>query len=88
MHDLELGMALEPMHANWASSRVDLGYTEILRVPALTSVCLYNFHSVLGSLCSSIRQINSPYIFDGEHGIALHAMHENWASSHGEGEVS
>ena len=29
-----------------------------------------------------------PYVFDGEHGIALHAMHGNRASSHGEGEVS
>ena len=27
-------------------------------------------------------------MFDGEHGIALHPMHGNQASSHGEGEVS
>ena len=27
-------------------------------------------------------------MFDGEHGIALHAMQGNQASSHGEGEVS
>ena len=27
-------------------------------------------------------------MFDGERGNALHAMHGNWVSSHGEGEVS
>ena len=27
-------------------------------------------------------------MFNGEHGIALHAMEENWASSKGEGEFS
>ena len=27
-------------------------------------------------------------MFDGEHGIALHTMQGNWASSQGEGEVS
>ena len=30
----------------------------------------------------------SPHVFDGEHGIALHAMQWNQASSHCEGEVS
>ena len=31
-------MALEPMQWNPASSRVDLGYTELFPVPAVTSV--------------------------------------------------
>ena len=35
--DGELGMALEPMQGNRASSRVDLGYTEIFHVPLVTS---------------------------------------------------
>ena len=33
-------------------------------------------------------QVKAPYVFDGEHRIALHAMQGNRASSHGEGEVS
>ena len=42
----------------------------------------------LGTLWSSIKQVKAPYVFNGEHGIALHAMHENRASSKGEGEFS
>ena len=41
-----------------------------------------------GTLWSYIKQIKAPYMFDGEHGIALHAMQGNWASSCGKGEVS
>ena len=37
---------------------------------------------------SFIKQVKTSYVFDGEHGIALLAMQENWASSHGDGEVS
>ena len=32
---------------------------------------------VLGTLWSSIKQINVPYMFIGEHGIALHTMRVN-----------
>ena len=42
----------------------------------------------LGILWSSIKQIKVPYVFDGEHGIAMHAMQGNRASSLDEGEVS
>ena len=35
--DRERGMALEPMKRNWASSRLDLGYTELFRVAMVTS---------------------------------------------------
>ena len=42
----------------------------------------------LGTLFSSIKQIKVPYVFDGEHGIAQHAMQGNRASGQGEGEVS
>ena len=38
VNDVECRMALEPVKGNRASSRVDLGYTELFRVPALTSV--------------------------------------------------
>ena len=42
----------------------------------------------LGTLWSSIKQIKAPYVFVGEHRIALHAMQGYLASSRGEGEVS
>ena len=38
MYDVERVMALEPMQGNRASFRVDLGYTELFRIPAVTSV--------------------------------------------------
>ena len=44
--------------------------------------------SVLGALWFSIKKIKAPYVFDWEHGIALHAMQGNRASSPGEGDVS
>ena len=42
----------------------------------------------LGTLWSSIKEVKAPFMFDMEHGIALHAMPVNQASSHGEGDVS
>ena len=39
----------------------------------------------LRTLWSSIKQFTAPYVFDWEHGIALHAMQGNQASSPGEG---
>ena len=42
----------------------------------------------LGTLQSSIKEIKAPYLLDGEHGIALHAMQGKRASSRGEGDVS
>ena len=44
--------------------------------------------SVLGILWSSIKEIEVPYVFDWEHGIPLHAMLWNRASTSVEGEVS
>ena len=42
---------------------------------------------LLGTLWSSIKQIEAPYMFDWENAIALHAMQGNSASSRGKGEV-
>ena len=42
----------------------------------------------LGILWSSIKEIVVPYVFDWGHGIPLHAMQGNWASSFSEVEVS
>ena len=38
VYDVERGMALDPMEWNQASSRVDLEYTKIFRLLAVTSV--------------------------------------------------
>ena len=38
---------MEPMKGKWASSRVDLGYTEVFCIPEVTSV-FSSFDSVLG----------------------------------------
>ena len=38
IYDVEHGMAVEPIQGHQASSPVDLGCTELLHVPALTSV--------------------------------------------------
>ena len=43
---------------------------------------------VLGTLWNSIKQIEAPYVFDWEHGIALHGKQGKRASSSGEGELS
>ena len=40
------------------------------------------------TLCSSVKQIKVPYMFDCEQGIALQAMQGNRASYLNEGEVS
>ena len=37
MFDGKSGMSLEPMQENRASSQVDLGYTELFRIAAVTS---------------------------------------------------
>ena len=42
----------------------------------------------LGTLWSSIKQIESPYMFDFKHGIALHAIKGNQASIRDKGKVS
>ena len=41
-------MALEPMQGNKASSQVDLGYTDLFHVAAVTSGSHYTCDSVLG----------------------------------------
>ena len=35
-----------------------------------------------------MKEVKAPFLFDGEHGIALHALQGNRAPSHGEGKVS
>ena len=82
---MECGIALKPKHGNWSSFQVDLGYTELFDIPAVTSVSSRLVRDLWGSLLSSVKQIKSPYRFDWEQGIALHAMQGNRASSLSEG---
>ena len=79
---------MEPMKGKWASSRVDLGYTELLCIPEVHQ-CSSRFVTVfLWTLCCSIKKIEAPYVFDCEYGIALHAMQGKRASFPSEGDVS
>ena len=79
---------MEQMKGKWASSRVDLGYTELFFIPELHQ-CSSRFVTVfLGTLLCSIKKIEAPYVFDWEYGIALHAMQWNRASFPSEGYVS
>ena len=88
MYDVQHGIAMEPMKAKWASSRVDFRYTELFCIPEVHQ-CSSRFVTVfLGTLCCSIKKIEAPYIFDWENGIALHAIQGNRASFPSEGDVS
>ena len=88
LYAVEHGIAMEPMKEKWASCRVDLGYTELFCFPELTSVFCRLVTVILGTLWCSIKQIKAPYVCDWEHGIALHSMQGNQATSHGARDVS
>ena len=88
MFSVEHGIAMDPMKGKLASSRVDLGYTELFCIPEVHQ-CSSRFVTVfLGTLWCSIKKIEAPYMFDWEYGIALHAMQGNRASFSSEGDVS
>ena len=38
LYDMEHRISMEPMKGKWASSRVDLGYTELFCIPEVISV--------------------------------------------------
>ena len=79
---------MEPMKLKWASSQVDLGYTELFCIPELHQ-CSSRFVTVfLGNLWCSIKKIEALYMFYLEYGVALHAMQWNRASFPSEGDVS
>ena len=88
LYDGEWGIALKLMQGNWSSFQIDLHYTKLLHIPALTSVSFKTYEGFLGALCSSVKQIKAPYLFDWEQVIALHAMQGNQASSLSERGVS
>ena len=87
LYDVDHGVVMEAMQWKSASSQFDFGYTEQFCLPGVTSV----FSSVtvlLGTLWSSIKLIEPPYVFDLENAIALDTMQGNRASSLSEGNVS
>ena len=85
---MERGTVMEPMQGKWASSRLDLGHTELFCVPEVSSVFFWFVPVFFGTLRSSIKQIEASYVFDWETVIALHAMRGNRASSLSKGDVS
>ena len=85
---MEHGIAMEPMKGKWASSRADLGYTELFCIPEVHQ-CSSRFVTVfLGTLWCSIKKIEAPYVFDWEQGFALHSMQGIQTSFPAEGDVS
>ena len=77
---------MKPMKGKWASSRVDLGYTELFCIPEVTSVFFSSCDSGLGD--SLVFHQAHPYVFDWENGTALHPVQGIQASSPAEGDVS
>ena len=60
---------MEPMKGKWASSRVDLGYTELFCIPEVHQ-CSSRFVTVfLGTLWCSVKKIEATYMFDGKSGL-------------------
>ena len=49
LYDVEHGVAMEPMKGKRASSRVDLGYTELFCIHEVTAVFLLSCDSCLGN---------------------------------------
>ena len=47
LYDVEHGIAMEPMKGKWASSRGDIGYTELFCIPEVTAVFLSSCDSFL-----------------------------------------
>ena len=76
---MEHGKAMVQMKGKWASSRVDLWYTEQFCISEVTSVLFSSCCSYLGTLWCFIRHIEAPYVFEWEHGIALQTMQGNRA---------
>ena len=79
---------MEPMNGKWASSRVDLWYTELFCITDVTALLLSSCDSLVGTLWCSIKHIEAPFVFDWEDGSALHPKQGFRAFTHAEGDVS
>ena len=88
LYDVEHVIAMEPMKGKWSSSELALGYTELFCIPVVTAVFLSSCDSFLGTFWCSIKHIEAPYVFDWEHGIALHPVQGIGALTPAEGDDS
>ena len=61
VYDVEPGLALETMQGNQASSQVDVGYTELFRIPVVISVSFQTCDSVLGEFLE-FHQANQGFL--------------------------
>ena len=74
LYDVEHGIAMELKKGKWASSRADLGYTELFCIPEVHQGSSRFVTVFLRTLWCSIKKIEAPYVFDREHGSALHPV--------------
>ena len=88
VYSVEHGKAMVPMKGKWASSRLDLWYTEVCCIPEVHQWSSRFVTVFLGTLWCSIKKIEAPYVFAWENEIALPAMRGNRASFPSEGDVS
>ena len=77
LYSVKHGIDMEPMKGKRASSRVDLGYTELFCIPEVHQCSSRLVTVFLGTLWCSIKKIEAPYVIDWEYGIALHTMEGN-----------
>ena len=64
LYSVEHGIAMEPLKGKWASSHVDLGYSELFCIPDVYQ-CSSRFVTVfLGTLWRSIKKIDAPNVFN------------------------
>ena len=82
LYHVDLGVVMEPMQGKLGSSQVDFGYTEQFCIPGVTSVFFWSCTVLLGTLWSSIKQIEAPYVFDWENAISLDTMQGIRSSLH------
>ena len=88
LYDVECGMSMEPIQGKCASSQVHLRYPELFCVPEVTSVFFSSCCSVLGdSLEFHQAKRGSLLVCLGRWNCSS-SKHGNWASSHGEWELS
>ena len=85
---MEHGIAMESMKGKWASSRFDFGYSELFCIPEVTAVSLSSCNSGLRDSLVFNQAHCGSYMFDSDHGIALHTMQGIRASSPAEEDVS
>ena len=88
VYDVEREMAMEPMQGKYASSWVDLGYSNLFCIPEVTALFFLSCERVLGNSLEFHQGNRGSLCVWLEHGIPLHAVLGNRASSSVEGEVS